>query len=134
MFHHFKRYSCTHLTISIRENGRTLWSCHEDCHRMMHLMTVLSAMLRNILAIRNQYKHFSHHWALNNSQGGKKHDCNSPINVFLRGSCCSLIASVYSVSSPHVPCPTAGCLSIPRLGQLHHIFRFIMSNHFEMLS
>ena len=56
------------------------------------------------------------------------------INVLLRGGSSSVIASVYSVSLPHVPCPTAGCLSIPRLGQLHHIFRFIMSNHFENLS
>ena len=37
-----------HLTISKVENGGTLWSCQEDCHRMMHLMTVLSAMLRNM--------------------------------------------------------------------------------------
>ena len=83
---------------------------------------------------RDQYKHFPDHWTLNNSQDGKKHDCNLAINVFLREGSSSLIASVYSVSLPHVRCPTAGCLSIPRLGQLHHIFRFIMSNHFENLS
>ena len=83
---------------------------------------------------QDQYKHFSDHWTLNNSQGGKKLDCNLPINVFLFGGSSSVIASVYSVSLAHVPRPTAGCLSIPRLGQLHHIFRFIMSNHFENLS
>ena len=72
---------------------------------------------------------------LNNSQAGKKHDCNSPINVFLREGR-KLLTHLLGIflSPPHVLRPTAGCLSIPRLGQLHHIFRFIMSNHFEMLS
>ena len=32
----------------------------------------------------DQYKHFPDHWTQNNSQDGKKHDCNLAINVFLR--------------------------------------------------
>ena len=125
-----------HLAISRVENGGTLWSCHGDCHWMMHLMTVLSAMLRNILTISRSIQTFLR--SLNTEQfpGRQKTWLQFANKCFSsrRGGSSSVIASVYSVSLPHVPCPTAGCLSIPRLGQLHHIFRFIMSNHFENLS
>ena len=50
------------------------------------------------------------------------------------GGSFSIIAPVCCAALPHEPSLTHQCLSILALGQLHHIFKFIMKNHSEMLS